>query len=337
DRFLGLTRAPTAGYDSALVYLENGRVSPSEVWRWHSLIGHDLFLLWCFSGAGLSTEQILPDTSDALKSFRVWAFAVGGQHQLSRPGTERVTGTDYQSGRVLQSFGARSVLGASQAHSETEIDRLAKMIRNFANEQSVFYGNTRSGSLERASGLYLHMSRIQDQIEAEVKNYSEELYEGIVFPERVLFPLRWMLQNYICAYFEADEEQRPEVLANSLDIIFGPQTTKLICDEVLTASEAADMATRNFEAIKARAEELAETIIQDHWKTLMRFYEATLRDFFTQENVSPQVFEPLLRPLAGCRNALLEERPLIDVNEVWSPDRFNIDYGRGQVLEVEQV
>lgn len=337
DRFLSLNRAPMAGYDSALVYLENGRVKPDEVWRWHSLIGHDLFLLWCFNGMGFSKDLILPDTSDALKSFRVWAFAVGGQHQLSRPGTARVTGTDYQSGRVLQSYGARTVLGASQAHSETEIDRLAKMIRNFANEQSVFYGNTRSGSLERASGLYLHMSRIQDEIEAEVKGYSEELYKGVVFPERILFPLRWMLQNYICAYFCADETDRELVLSESLDIFFSRQTCKAICNDVLHPAESAGMEDQQFETIKSRAEELAEDIIRDNWVELMGFYETTLRDFFDSEGIGCDVYDPLLKPITGCRNSLEEERPFIDVNEVWSPERFSIDYGRGQVLEVERA
>jgi hypothetical protein len=334
DRFLVLERAPVAGYDSSLVYLENGRVGLSEIWRWHSLIGHDLFLLWSFTVMGLSRDFILPDTSDALKAFRVWAFSVGGQHQLRRPGTERVTGTDYQSGRVLQCFGARTVLGSPQAHSETEIDRLAKMIRNFANAQSVFYGNTRAGALERASGLYLHMTRIQDKIEAEVRGYSEALYESVVFPERLLFPLRWMVQNFICAYCVADSRERAHVAARSFVILLDEGAWRAVRADILTDAELDAMNTLGFEALRARCEHLAEAVICANWGVLIAFYERTLRRFFLDHGIDESVYGFLLEPLQSCRNSLLEERPPVDVNDVWSSHDFVVDRERGQVLDI---
>lgn len=334
DRFLILERAPVSGFDSALVYLENKRVTEGEIWRWHSLIGHDLFLLWSFIGMGLRTEFILPDTSDALKSFRVWAFAIGGQHQLSRPGTKRVTGTDYQSGRVLQCFGAQTVLGNPAVHSETEIDRLAKMIRNFANEQSVFYGNTRAGSLERASGLYLHMTKIQNQIEAEVRDYSEALYRGIVFPERILFPLRWIMQNLICAYSCASMKEKPLVTHQGFLILMGKDSWDQVRTDVLTDEVLRDLSSSSFEVLKGKAEALSEQIICAHWDQFTTFYEETLRRFFEAHSVDEDAFEFLLSPLSKCRNSLLEERPEVDVNDVWSGKDFVVDSDRGQVLEV---
>src|SRR6185312_1859218 len=44
DGMLTLAEAPVSGFDAALVFLENGGVRPEEKWRWHSVIGHDLFL-----------------------------------------------------------------------------------------------------------------------------------------------------------------------------------------------------------------------------------------------------------------------------------------------------
>lgn len=334
DRFLVLERAPVAGYDSVLVHLENGRVRPDEIWRWHSLIGHDLFLLWSFSAMGLSRDFILPDTSDALKAFRVWAFSVGGQHQLRRPETERVTGTDYQSGRVLQCFGARTVLGSPWAYSETEIDRLAKMIRNFANAQSVFYGNTRAGALERASGLYLHMTRIQDKVEAEIRGYSEALYEGVVFPERLLFPLRWMLQNFICAYCVAGAHERALVAAGSFELLFDEGAWAAIRADILTNAELDAMKALGFEALRARGEHLAEAVIRAYWEALIAFYGRTLRQFFHDHGIGDSVYGFLLEPLPSCRNSLLEERPSVDVNDVWSTNDFVVDRERGQVIDI---
>ncbi len=334
DRFLVLERAPVSGYDSALVYLENGRVGRGEVWRWHSLIGHDLFLLWAFRAMNLGRDYILPDTSDALKAFRVWSFAVGGQHQLKRPGTERVTGTDYQSGRVLQTFGARVVLGTPHAHSETEIDRLSKMIRNFANEQSVFYGNTRSRALERASGLYLHMTRIQDEIEAEIRGYSEALYRDVVFPERILFPFRWLLQNFISAYCVADPAQRHLISERTFEVLFPPDRWAKIREEILTEAVLDAMNHRRFEALRSEGEVLAEQIMGAHWTALIEFYEATLRRFFDDHDIDVSTYGFLLEPLADCRNSLLEERPFVNVNDVWSQSDFKIDQVRGQVVAV---
>ncbi|RYZ94929.1 MAG: glycosyltransferase family 2 protein, partial [Moraxellaceae bacterium] len=111
DRTLVLHCAPVSGFDAVMVFMENGGVREDEQWKWHTAIGHDLFLLWMFQNQGVPKEIIAPDTSDALKMFRCWAFAIGGQHQLSKPGLKIVTGTDYQSGRVLQSAGCLTVLG----------------------------------------------------------------------------------------------------------------------------------------------------------------------------------------------------------------------------------
>ncbi len=73
DRTLTLAEAPVSGFDAALVFLENGAVRRDEKWRWHSVIGHDLFLYWAFAGMALPEAMVFPDTSDALKTFRVWS------------------------------------------------------------------------------------------------------------------------------------------------------------------------------------------------------------------------------------------------------------------------
>ncbi len=334
DGFLIPERAPVAGYDAVLVHLDNGLVGKDEVWRWHSMIGHDLFLVWSFAAMGLQRELILPDTSDALKSFRVWTFSVGGQHQLRRPGTERVTGTDYQSGRVHQCFGARTILGSPHCPTETEIDRLAKMIRNFAKSQSVFYGNTRAGALERASGLYLHMTRIQEKVEAEVRSYGEEFYRDVVFPERLLFPLRWMIQNFIGALCTASEGQRPGVAKGSFEILFDNSTWRDIREQILTDAELDLLSSQSFESLRARSEELAEKIICQHWVALLTFYEETVRSFLDHHDIAESNSGFLFKDILNCRNSLLEERPPTDVNEVWSGGEFIVDQERGQVLDL---
>ena len=48
DRTIVLDELPVSGTDAALVYLENGSVREDEKWRWHAVIGHDLFLSWAF-------------------------------------------------------------------------------------------------------------------------------------------------------------------------------------------------------------------------------------------------------------------------------------------------
>ncbi|MGI2030340.1 hypothetical protein, partial [Endozoicomonas acroporae] len=336
DGTMTIEPAYVSGSETALLFLENEKLNKNEKWKWHTMVGHDLFLTWAFQRMGLNESLILPDTSDALKMFRAWCFAVGGQHQLSRPDMHRVTGTDYQSGRVLQSFGAQTVLGSSNTYSETEVDRLAKMIRNFANEQSVFYGNTRSRGLERASGLYLHMTAIQDQVEAEVRNYSDDFYEQVAFPERIIFPLRWMLQNFIGFYVRADESGKKSIAANSFSIIFGAQLWNRISDEILSEQNIKDLSAMSFEPFRERSEELAEDILLGYWPELMSFYSKTLSDFFEHHDVEHKHYGWLMDGLEQCRNGMKDERPITDPNQVWSPDSFVIDYQRGQVLNIQK-
>ncbi len=334
DGIITLEAAPVSGLETSLRFLECGGVQTTEKWKWHTLIGHDLFLLWAFQHMGLSESLILPDTSDALKMFRAWAFSVGGQHQLSKPGLKRVTGTDYQSGRVIQSFGGQTVLGSSHAYSETEVDRLAKMIRNFANDQSVFYGNTRSRGVERASGLYLHMTGIQDQVEREVRNYDDLFYQNIAFPERLIFPVRWMLQNFIGYYSCADKKDRPIVEKQSLEVIFGNHVWNNIKQSFFQNSIFQELSTLPFERFRDRCEEIAEAIMIAHWGEIMSFYKNTIDSFFRHNDLSEEHYAFLLDDIASCRNALLEERPLIDEALVWSAQDFVIDEKRGQVSSI---
>ena len=334
NRHLILEKAPYSGFENTLVFLENSAIGSDNVWRWHGLIGHDIFLLWAFAEMGLSENLILPDTSDALKGFRAWAFAVGGQHQLSRPGIKRVTGTDYQSGRVLQSFGARTILGSSHCHSETEIDRLAKMVRNFAHKQAVFYGNTRAESIDRASGLYLHMTKIQDKIEAEVRGYPEQFYKEVVFPERIIFPFRWMIQNFICSYAMAENGDRENIYNSSFKVILSTDTWREICDSILTDDAILDLINSEYESLRKKAEKIAEKIIETYWKELISFYSLTLRSFFFHHEVASEYYDFLLEALSSCRNGILDDRPEVNVNNVWANKEFEIDEEKGQVSEM---
>lgn len=323
DRTIVLDRAPVSGFDSALLFLENGGVRADEKWRWHSVIGHDLFLLWMFQSMGIPEAVIAPDTSDALKVFRCWSFAIGGQHQLSSPALKIVTGTDYQSGRVQQAVGCRTVLGPATAYTETEIDRLAKMIRNFANRQGVFCGDTRSRGLERASGLYLHMTRIQDQVESEIRGYSEDFFRDVVFPERVLFPLRWLLQNAICLYAGGDRSVRTVVRERVFTRLLGSRST----DEAL--------AGRSFEDKRDEAESLAEELISGFYPEIMRFYARTLADFLDTQGVARADYAWLLEDVEHSRNALIEKQAPIDPAVVWAGREFVIDHARGQVVGMQ--
>lgn len=336
DRTITLEQAAVSGDETALISLENNVINKDEKWKWHALIGHDLFLTWSFQKMGLSEELILPDTSDALKIFRAWSFAVGGQHQLSRPNMERVTGTDYQSGRVIQSFGGQTVLGSSKAYTETEVDRLAKMIRNFANDQSVFYGHTRSRGLERASGLYLHMTSIQDQVEAEVSDYGDSFYEQIAFPERIIFPFRWMLQNFIGYYARANASDRETVANKSFKVIFDESTWTSIQLLIVTNDELLKLNRLPFEKFRERCEELSEDILIMFWKPMMEFYTRTLTSYFDDHHLEAHLYDWLLTDLTTCRNALSENRPDIDPNEVWASPEFVIDHERGQVLNIKE-
>ncbi|WP_051242003.1 glycosyltransferase family A protein [Azohydromonas australica] len=333
DRQVVLHQAPVTGYDAVLVFMENGGVGPDEQWKWHTMLGHDMFLLWMFRAFGVPEEVVAPDTSDALKMFRCWAFAIGGQHQLSRPGLKIVTGTDYQSGRVLQSVGCLTVLGRADAWAETEVDRLAKMVRNFANAQSVFYGETRSRGLERASGLYLHMTRIQKQVEQQVLSYPDSFFRDVAFPERVVFPLRWLLQNALCVYAALAPAQRAGLEASLFAPMFGTAWTglraALLGDATLAALDALD-----FDAKRDRAEELAETLLLQGHAQAMAFYRQVVTAFLEAHQLAPAEHGWLFEGFAQGRNALKEERPSVDPAAVWQGREFVIDQARGQVVDM---
>lgn len=333
DRTLVLDLAPVSGFDGALVFLENGGVRRDEKWRWHTLVGHDLFLLWSFAGMGLPETMIFPDTSDALKTFRVWSFAIGGQHQLRRPGLRIATGSDYQSGRVLQAVGCCVRLGPAEVFAETETDRLIKMIRNFVNRQSVFYGETRSAALERATGLYVHMTRIQGEIEQEMRGYDDAVFEHTAFPERVLFPLRWMFQNAV-RFYAHGRKQRRIVRERVLRRVFPAATADRIERELLTAGTLQELAAAPFSEKQVLAERVAEQIIGRHYREIMRFYVDTLRDFFTAHGVPPECYGWLLDGLEESRNAVVERPVPVDPAAVWSGSEFDIDVARGQVVRL---
>ncbi|ASC72890.1 hypothetical protein XM38_038500 [Halomicronema hongdechloris C2206] len=333
NRTIVLDEAPVSGTDAALVYLENDSVKEDEKWRWHAVIGHDLFLSWAFEEMGLPEESIFPDTSDALKMFRVWSFAVGGQHQLKKPDLNIVTGTDYQSGRVLQAVGNVIRLGPAHAYSETEIDRLIKMIRNFAKGQSVFYGETRSSNVERASGLYLHMTRIQNAVENEVRNFSEDFFREVVFPERIIFPLRWILQNAVRFYAHKEPCARDIVEQRVLNTIFSPETVVQIKQKWITETTIATIRSVEYINKQKQAEKTAEGIIKEHYREIMSFYKKTLQSFFDAYQIEPQHYSWLLEGVEQSRNALVEDLPRVHPSAVWQGKEFVIDNARGQVLK----
>jgi hypothetical protein len=330
DRTLVLSRAPATGDDPTLVFLENGGVRPDEKWRWHALIGHELFLRWLFAGCGVPVEMVYPDTSDALKTMRTWALAIGGQHQLRRPGLRIVTGSDYQSGRVVQVAGGTVRLAPAHVYAETEIDRLVKMVRNLARDQSVFYGALRSSALERASGLYIHMTRIQPAVEQEVRTYPDSLFQDVVFPERVVLSLRWLLQNALRLAAHGTPRARRAVREQVLAWLFPepaaveagwfdePRLRKL---REASPDEHVDVAER-----------IAEELIAAHHKDLMRCYIRTLEDYFRARQVPPQRYEWLLADVERTRNAVVEQPAAVDPSVVWDGAEFSIDLVRGQAV-----
>jgi hypothetical protein len=334
DRRLVLDRAPVSGVDAALLHLENGGVGAADRWRWHALVGHDLFLYWMFAGMGVPEEIVYPDTSDALKTFRVWAAAIGGQHQLRRPDLRIATGSDYQSGRVLQAVGATVCLAPAEAFAETEVDRLVKMVRNLTKEQSVFYGATRSSALERATGMYVHMTRIQEDLEAELRTYPDEVFESVVFPERVLFPLRWLFQNAVRFAMHEDPAARQVVRDRLLVPVFGAAGARAIEDRVLRADLREELVAAPHHARQDIAERVAEDILREHYPAVMDFYVGTLAAFFAAHDVAPEHYTHLLEGVSGSRNAILTPPPDVDPRAVWSDNEFEIDVQRGQVLRI---
>jgi hypothetical protein len=336
DRNLVLAEAPVSGFDAALIFLENGGVRRGEKWRWHTVIGHDLFLYWAFRGIGLPVEAVFPDTSDALKAFRVWSFAIGGQHQLRRPGLRIATGSDYQSGRVLQAVGNVVRLAPASAFAETETDRLIKMVRNFLRRQSVFYGETRSPALDRATGLYVHMTRIQGDIERELREQGDAVFERIAFPERVLFPLRWILQNSVRFY--AEGAQQREIARDQVwRLMLGDEGVARVERELLTAETVAAITDASYCDRQGLAERLAEEIIARHYPAIMAFYAACIRGFMLAHRVAPEHFEWLLEGLTSSRNAIVEQPEKVDPTAVWDGPEFDIDIARGQVVRLRDV
>ncbi|WP_328341087.1 glycosyltransferase family A protein [Micromonospora sp. NBC_00421] len=336
DRTLVLAEAPVSGDDAALTFLENGQVGADEMWRWHAVIGHDIFLSWLFAGMGAPEEMIYPDTSDALKAFRVWAAAIGGQHQLRRPGLRIVTGSDYQSGRVLQATGCTVRLASAEACAQTETDRLIKMARNLMKSQAVFYGQTRDSMIERASGLYVHMTRIQGDIEDEVRAYDDEAFRRNIFPERVLFPLRWMLQNALRFYAHDDPEAQDIVRERFLGVVFGEHAADVekrwFSADVLGRIQAAAHDER-----PDLAERVAEQIIAEHYADILTCYQRTLRDYFRAQRLPESSYEWLLSEVDQSRNAMREAPPEVDPSAVWEGQEFVIDIERGQVVRMKNA
>ncbi|RPF19990.1 glycosyltransferase family A protein [Myceligenerans xiligouense] len=333
DRTLLLAAAPVSGTDAALLALENGTVGHDETWKWHTAIGHDIFLRWAFLGMGLPEEVVFPDTSDALKTFRVWAFAIGGQHQLTRPGLKIATGSDYQSGRVLQAAGCTVMLGSAHAPAETEIDRLIKMVRNFVDEKAVFYGNTRSEMLERATGLYVHMTRIQPQLEAELRDYEDWVFRDVAFPERLIFPLRWMFQNAVRYYCHGPAEAEL-VRRRFLTPILSPDDVEAVCRDLIDPAREA-LAEAPLHEKQHRAEAVAEAVIVAYYPRILAFYGETIRSFMRAHEVEPAAYEWLLAEVPALRNALRENPPQVDPTAVWSSADYDIDDARGQVTSVK--
>jgi hypothetical protein len=334
DRTLVLADAPVSGSDAALVALENGVIRRDDKWRWHALIGHDLFLHWLFAGLGMPEEAVYPDTSDAMKTIRTWAFAIGGQHQLRRPGLRIVTGSDYQSGRVLQAVGATVRLGPAEAMAQTEIDRLIKMVRNLVADQAVFYGNIRSTALERASGLYVHMTRIQEDIEEEVRGYGDDAFQETVFPERLLFLLRWLIQNLMRFYAHDEEEARRIVTDRALIPMFGAGQAVVIERDWFAGGHLDPVRGAGADERLEVAERLAERFIEANYPALIRLYENTLRDYFTRHRVAAEHYEWLLDDLAAAPNAIAVRPRDVDPSAVWDGDEFVIDVARGQALSM---
>lgn len=335
ERTTVLGEAPHLGVEAALRFVEDG-LRPTDKWRWHAVLGHDIFLQWLFACRDLPEPMVYPDTSDALKTFRAWAFAIGGQHQLRRPGLRTVTGSDYQSGRVLQAVGCTVRLGPAEAYAATEIDRLVKMVRNLAHGQAVFYGQTRSSALERASGLYVHMTRIQGDIEADVRGYDDRVFEHLVFPERMLFALRWILQNALRFYAHDQAEAQKLVRDRVLAPMFGARQAEVeerwfrgLCPRVIRQSPADERLDR--------AERIAEAIIAATYPQLMAVYRRTLEDFFRAHRVPVDRHTWLLENLEQARNPLAARPRSVDPAAVWDAREFVIDEGRGQVVEMRRV
>ncbi|CAH2934349.1 MAG: hypothetical protein CPSOU_6532 [uncultured Paraburkholderia sp.] len=334
DGQLLLEKLPVSGDDRALIYLEKSYIGADEKWKWHALIGHDLFLRHLFTDCGFIEDGVLPDTSDALKTFRCWSYAIGGQHQLSKPGLKIVTGTDYQSGRVLQAVGCRVVLGDARHYAETETDRLAKMIRNFHLTKNIFYGDVRAAAIERASGLYLHMTRIQDQVETEIRAYPDAFYEHIVFPEGIVFPLRWIIKNTLVFMALSDQDDRASLMRQVFRQITGSENVEHMLEEILGRDALSILAAMEHEVRDNAAERMAEQIIVACHHQIMHFYVATLTSYFATQGAPEDLYGWLLKGVERCECALNRKVEPIHLAQAWGGSEFVIDEQRGQVTKL---
>jgi hypothetical protein len=232
---------------------------------------------------------------------------------------------------VLQAVGCTVRLGPAEAPAETENDRLIKMVHNFVRKQSVFYGAIRSSALERATGLYVHITRIQDEIEAELRAVDDTLFEQMVFPERALFPLRWILQNAIRVYAQHDPDAQAVVREKVLHVLFPREVAQRV-ERRWFEGRVDDIRDARRDERLDLAEQLAERVIAENYQEIMAFYAATLRDYFTAQHISPEAFEWLLEGVTDSRNAIVTAPPDVDPASVWADDEFVIDVERGQAV-----
>jgi hypothetical protein len=168
------------------------------------------------------------------------------------------------------------------------------------------------------------MTRIQGEIERELRGYPDDVFEHTVFPERVLFPLRWMLQNAIRFAAQGEAEHRI-VRERVFAVMLGDPSPALPLRDVVDAAYAERQAV---------AERLAEDLVAAHYPEIMAFYQATLRSFMTANRVPPDCYEWLLDGLVESRNAVVERPPRVDPAAVWAGAEFDIDTERGQVISM---
>src|SRR5207302_9237816 len=178
---------------------------------------------------------------------------------------------------------------------------------------------------------YLHMTRIQGDVEAEIRQYSDEFFQQIAFPERILLPLRWMFQNALRFYAHYEEEAQQTVRERFLDIVFPRFAAKEVEVQWFKSNIEAIRRAEYFK-IQDIAEQIAESIIAHNYPAIMTFYAYTLRSFFHAHRVPYHCYEWLLSGLESSRNAISEKRPRVHPSVVWQGNEFHIDGNRGQVV-----
>jgi hypothetical protein len=180
------------------------------------------------------------------------------------------------------------------------------------------------------------MTRIQGDLERELRDYDDAVFEHTVFPERVLFPLRWMFQNAV-RYLAHGDTERAVVRDRVLLPVFGPAHAADIERDLLGAQLHDALTAVPFHEKQAVAERVAEQLIGAYYPDIMRFYAATLRDFFDRHQVAPEHFEWLLDGIERSRNAIREQPPPVDPAAVWDGREFDIDIARGQVVRMHRT